>query len=304
MLKPAHTPKSAHSRAFLLAVLAGFALPLAAVAQDQSAATAGRRPRLSDEQRSQIQALRTQLDNGQLSPKDFATQVDAILGDQFAGPRWGRPGWGAAKMQNHLQRLADKLQLTDEQRTTARQIFNDARHQARVLHLEAMARMRLALTPEQRAQFDQLRAEHFSSLRGKGAAGQAAPNAATPGSVTPQNAAPGQPAPGPGAKGHGGAKGGDKGGWAAKSGKGPGFLGRLADQLQLTDDQRATMKSIRTETRDAVRTVFQGARQKFASELTPDQAQQLQDLKAQRHERAGGAKPQAPAATPGNGAGQ
>lgn len=205
----------------------------------------GGRGRLSEEQRAQIRALEAQLDAGALTPEQFAAQVDTLLGEPQRGGRWGR---------RIRERFVERLQLTEEQQTAARDIHTAARHEVRKLRIAALGRARLALTEAQREKLAALRTERFASLRDKDSGRHI-------GRRPPARRA--------------------------------AFMGRLATALELTDEQRTQMRSIRQELRNAVRAQHEAARDQFRALLTNEQKQTLEQMRGRlqrgRANRAGGA---------------
>ena len=88
---------------------------------------------------------------------------------------WGR-GMGAPR--DRMERMAQRLQLTEDQKTKVQQIFNDTRQQLDALRKEseprvqeirgqADERMKQVLTPEQWQQFQKMRDE-TRHRRGRG----------------------------------------------------------------------------------------------------------------------------------------
>lgn len=238
----------------------GWAIAGPPAAADDGVTSGGKvRPEVSVEERGQLKQLREQLDQGELTPQAFATQVDELLGDRFVGQgRSGRGAWRAALMRRMFARVADGLQLTDEQRAAARDSWQAARHRARVLALEGMASIRLTLTTEQRAQFDQLRAERFASLRQGDNAGAGREGRWVPGAFRQR----------------------------ARQ-----FFGRLAKHLQLTAEQKSHIQQVREGTKEGFRALWQDTRTGFQSLLTPEQAQKLEQLREQFRSRYSGRVP-------------
>jgi len=191
--------------------------------------TAAGRGRLSEEQQAQLRELEGQLDAGSLTPEQFAEKVDALLG---APPRGGRFA------QRIRDRVVARLQLSEEQRAAAQEIYAGLRHDVRKLRIAALARARLVLTEAQREKLAALRAERFASLRAEGADQHGRPLARL-----------------------------------------RAFAGRLADALELTDEQRVQMKSIRQELREAVRASNAAAREQFRALLTAEQQQTLDQMR-------------------------
>ena len=89
---------------------------------------------------------------------------------------WGR-GTGAPR--DRMERMAKRLQLTEDQKTKVQQIFNDTREQLDALRKEseprvqeirgqADERMKQVLTPEQWQQFQKIRDETRHRRGGRG----------------------------------------------------------------------------------------------------------------------------------------
>ncbi|MGE0479000.1 MAG: hypothetical protein AB7Q17_00890 [Phycisphaerae bacterium] len=221
----------------------------AKAAQGDASAPVG----LSDDERARIEEIRAQLDEGAISPEQFADQVDAILGDHFAeGAFAGQQFFGAAFGERIRQRVAERLALTEEQLAAAREIFARTHREIRRIMLQTMAEIRLVLTDEQRAEVDQLRGERFRALR-----------------QSP-----------------------DRGGWRpgrfrerARS-----FFERLAAELEITDAQREQIRVLREQLRDSVRAAHQAARDEFRALLTPEQLEILQQIETRVQERFGGSR--------------
>jgi Spy/CpxP family protein refolding chaperone len=90
---------------------------------------------------------------------------------------WRRPD---TKMtgQDHFEQMSERLQLSAEQKTQTRQIFDDTRAQLQALRREseprfaeirrqADERLRQVLTPEQWQQFQQMHEGHRNGRRGR-----------------------------------------------------------------------------------------------------------------------------------------
>jgi len=88
----------------------------------------------------------------------------------YRGLAWGRQG-------NRIDELAERLQLSDEQKTKVQEIFSDTREQLRAARQEmeprmteirrqADGRLQTVLTPEQWEKFQRLRDER--QRRGRG----------------------------------------------------------------------------------------------------------------------------------------
>ena len=211
---------------------------------------------LSADQLTQLQDLQGQLDRGEITPEEFAQHVQEIIGDiapgyafagmgMMGGPFAGPPG-GA---------IADLLQLTDAQQQQADDIFTRLHTDIAALRQAAQDQIRALLTADQLATLDELRAQN-TPLR------------------------PGMGMMGGGMMGMGGRLGG---GMLPPAGAGsdPGPLGRLADVLQLTDEQQAAIAQIHTDLRAAVKARHQQARDEFRAILTADQLAILDGIEAQ-----------------------
>lgn len=226
---------------------------------------------LSDEERSAIEALQTQLDDGEITAEAFAAGVDAVLGDIAPRAAFGGLGFFGHPFGHGPRRhVGEKLGLSDEQKAAAEQIFRDTHQQIRLLRLTALANIRLQLTEEQRAKLDELRAERFASIR------DGEPLA--PGALRERF--------------RGGPRGG---GHPFAGGNGEirervrGFFDRLATALNITDEQRTAIQAIRTQLRTDVQAAHQAARDQFKALLTAEQQEILAEIEARIEERFGAA---------------
>lgn len=307
----------------------------AALAQDATATAApapsGRGAflaQLTPDQRTQLKSLRDQLEAGDITADQFRTQVQSILGDiplppgagRHMGPggmrgefaRHGGPGrFGPDGMAPHA-RLAAELNLTDDQKTQAKAIFQQAHTDVKVLRSAALQSIRGLLTSDQQAIVDQFLANHpapgnpagagvsgndgVGTAATGGAAGvgsaapsttktlgkanaqaQLAPAAAADAAAQQQPVAAGAPLIGFGPHGHG-----------PGAGFGPQRFGMVRpllpppviQQLNLTDDQKASIKPIRETLTQSVKTRMDQAKTDFRALLTTDQQAQLDALKA------------------------
>lgn len=228
------------------------ALPEGGAGASEAGSVAGvdppaRRGRLSEEQRAQIRALEGQLDAGSLTPEQFAEQVDMLLGE---------PPRGGPAAQRIRGRIVSRLELTEQQQTQARDMYAAMRHEVRKLRLAALARARLVLTETQREKLDSLRAERFASLRGA-RAGAGSRNRREQDSA-----------------GRDGGRGPQRPLARVRE-----FAGKVAAALELTQEQRAQMKSIRRELRAAVRARHETAREQFRALLSDEQRQTLEQMR-------------------------
>lgn len=190
---------------------------------------------LSSEQLGQIEALQAQLTAGEITREAFQTQVQAIIGD--AAPNMAFAGFGFSGTPfgfgQHLDTAAP-LDLTDEQREQAREIFGRLHDDIRALRDQAHEDIRAVLTDEQRAILDEMQAG-----RGFGVFG---PPADMFGMMMSQRHGSGRP-----------------------------FFGRLSEALDLTDEQQELIETIREALRDAIEARHQQARDEFQAILTPEQ---------------------------------
>src|SRR5262245_27895473 len=67
----------------------GLAISGAALADGPATGPAGRKKGLTDDQKTQLKSLRSDLDAGKITSQQFATQVDGILGDRAGHGRFG-----------------------------------------------------------------------------------------------------------------------------------------------------------------------------------------------------------------------
>lgn len=206
---------------------------------------------LSAAEQDQLKDLRTQLDTGKITADEFATQVDTLLGDRpLPGPFARLHAFRGAMAHRSRQRVAERLNLTDEQRQAAKGVFQQTQRQVRVERIKARANMRLALTTEQRAKLDELRDGRFAALRGDQAAGAASRPAWRPGAIRERMGA---------------------------------FFNRLGDTLALTDQQKSQMRDLHQQVREQVKALHERAGEGFKALLTPEQLGLLEQWKQQHH---------------------
>src|SRR5262249_2852207 len=106
--------------------------------------------KLTPDQINQIQDLQSQLDAGKITPQDFETQVQAIAGD--AAPLFafgGARAFGSPFGHRMGTDLATLLNLTDDQKTQAQNIFTSAHTDIENLRTDANNKILAVLTPEQ-----------------------------------------------------------------------------------------------------------------------------------------------------------
>lgn len=158
--------------------------------------------------------------------------------------RRGGPGMGGHAPLGPMGRVADALELTDEQKAEIRAIMDEEMPAARE---KVEARVNGVLTAEQQEKLAALKAER-PERPGKGRKhGMRGPGGHAPG--------------GPGAR-----------------------LERMADALELTDDQKSQMREILDRAREEHRAEMQ---EKIDSVLTPEQQARAEELREQRRERMG-----------------
>lgn len=203
---------------------------------------------LTDAQRAQVQtimdsthtAMQARERQARSDFRAFLTPEQVTTLDQLkatSGP--GRPS-GLRRHRMEGAGLGDgPLQLTDEQKTQAKSIFTQLRTDMQKLHADSREQIRDLLTDEQKTQFDAAR-----PADGPGSMGKDGPRM------------------GPGGPGRGKMHGPS----AARRGDDHGaLLDRLSATLKLTDEQRASVKTILDNLRNAVRERVQQARTKSAT---------------------------------------
>lgn len=109
---------------------------------------------LSDEQRAQLDALRAQVEAGEITPEEAHDSAREIIGESGMMPPGGPGEFG--RQPGPGGRVFAELNLTDEQRTQAEAIREQAHADIKALHEAARAETRALLTEEQQALFDEL----------------------------------------------------------------------------------------------------------------------------------------------------
>jgi Spy/CpxP family protein refolding chaperone len=220
---------------------------------------------LTSEQTAQLTDLRNQLDAGQITQDDFAKQVRAIVGDGAPAFAFGDMGFGGGPMGmggSPADLLASALGLTDDQKTQAQDVFDRFQADLQGLQSDARGKFDAALTDAQRQQLTDLRNEHSASFgRPIGFGG--------PGGFGGFGGAPS--GGGPFGLGPHGPLGG---GWTS-GGNG------IADQLGLSDEQRAQTAQIQDDLKLALEARRQTADDELRKILTADQAAQFDTLQSQ-----------------------
>ena len=82
-----------------------------------------------------------------------------IIGMRSVGPPRspGHPDGRPAEMRRGFERMADELDLSEEQRRAIREIFKRSRHEIQQVTKESGEEIRQLLTEEQREEFDRMR---------------------------------------------------------------------------------------------------------------------------------------------------
>ena len=237
---------------------------------------------LTEEQQAQLDELQGQLDRGEITQEEFNQQANDLLGDMGSADAFAGGGMmGGPPPGDPMMRLAEELQLTDEQRQQADDIFARLHTDIEALHETEREQTEAVLTAEQLATLNELASQEPMPPppheRG------AEPMGPPPGEADPNMAFPGGPGghmgPPPGAFGPGGDMPPPPDTDGAGADLGP--LGRFADELQLTDEQTAAIAQIHADGRTAVEARHQQARDEFRAILTADQQATLDELEAQ-----------------------
>lgn len=200
---------------------------------------------LTEDQQSELRGLQGQLDSGAITEAEFEDQAQVIAG--FQGHMGGRPSLLGGRF--HEGPLTGDLALTEEQRTQAQEIFQAAHDDIKALRQTAQDDIyNNVLTDEQRATLDELRANHRPLMEGDDAAARGFGRG-----------------PGPG------------GGRGPAFGRRP-FRDRLAEALDLTDEQQTQIDEIRAQLREDVRARHEQAREEFRAILTDEQLAALDEF--------------------------
>lgn len=206
---------------------------------------------LTDDQILQFEDLQSRLDDDLISEDEFAAAVEGAIPDLAAGHGGcGRGNFGGPLGFGPGQRLANLLDLTDDQITQARDIYGRLRDDIEALRQAAHDDILALLTAEQQAILDDLfdredKADESNAL-GRGRPG------------------------GPDRPGR------------------PGFIrpGRMRwaqffiEVLDLTQEQQDQIRAIREALRDDVAARHQQARDEFRAILTPEQLNILDALES------------------------
>ncbi len=166
------------------------------------------------------------------------------------------------------------LSLTDDQRAQARDIFQRMHDDIQPLREQAHTDMRNVLTTEQQTAFDQFRANHPTGPEGFG------PPAGPFGGARPAGAMAGRfgGGMGPGFGGPPPMMGGEGEFQAQRQ----AMFEKLAEELGLTEDQKAQIKSIQETLHTAVEARRHQALDELKAILTAEQLAQLETIEANR----------------------
>lgn len=200
---------------------------------------------LSDDQRSQIEALQAQFDAGEITREEFIEQVKSIIGDALPNEPFVGFGFGGGPFGGHFGlRVGGYLDLTQEQVDAANEIFEKVHSDIADLRTQARDDILAVLTDEQRARLDEIVVGLFVGLPiGNGDNSTARRN------------------------GHGG--------FGFGFGRHGHAFDRFADALGLTDEQQMQIRDIRENLMDAIRARHEQARDEFLALLTPEQLAKL-----------------------------
>lgn len=247
---------------------------------------------LTDEQINQLKELRAQLQAGDISRDEFKKNVNEIIGDMplppMGGPggrggamRHGGPGGFSRGGEMPIGRIAARLGLSDDQKTQAQGIFKAAREDVKTQRRAAVQSVRALLTSDQQVIVDHFLSGHMRPAQTEAAA--EATNVGTSRVATGPRFGRG-PIGGPGH--HSGAPG-------VAGGVAPLLPPPLIAKLNLTDDQKASLKSVREGYQASAKARLEQAKSDFRSILTAEQASKLNELKdrQQRPGRMGRATP-------------
>ncbi len=204
---------------------------------------------LTEDQQSELRTLQGQLDSGSITEAEFEDQAQAIAG--LHGHMGGRPSLLGGRF--HEGPLTGDLALTEEQQTQAQEIFQAAHDDIAALRQAAQDDIyNNVLTDEQRATLDELRANHQPLMEDEAAGDDSAER------VFGRGFGPG-------------------GGRGPAFGRRP-FRDRLAELLDLTDEQQTQIDEIRAQLREDVQARHEQARDEFRAILTDEQLAALDEF--------------------------
>ncbi len=199
---------------------------------------------LTDEQIAELESLQAQLDAGEITSDEFMASVQEIIGDAGAGiPFAGFRFFGGPFVHRACSQDAAALELTEDQRAQAEEIFDSAHEDIDALREEAKDNIRALLTEEQLVLLDEM------PQRGDGPP-------APPGRLRGPSGPPGH-------------------------GDGRLACQQMYEDLDLTEEQWAAIETIREELRDAVIARHEQAREEFLAILTEEQLAILDELSPQ-----------------------
>lgn len=188
---------------------------------------------LTDEQLGQIEAFQARFQLGLMDRLEFGRQTREAMGDRaphraFAGFGFFGGPLGTA----HHGEIAGPLELTEEQRTAAREIYDALHADIHSLRDVAHEEIRALLTEEQQALLDERKSDAMDTM--------------------------------------------------SRAFRGPGrphrFARRLAETLELTEEQQTAIADIRETLRASVRERHEQAREAFLALLTPEQLALLEGI--------------------------
>lgn len=197
---------------------------------------------LTSEQTSEIEALQSQLDAGSIDSSEFAQQVREVLGDRAPNLAFGGFGFGGSPFGfGRGIGGTDPLDLSEEQRRQASEIFGQLHSGIADLRSAAHEEIQVVLTDEQLATLEAMRTERLhvrSSRFGRG-----------------------RPS-------------------GSRIGGGASFSDQFSNQLGLSEEQDASIEEIRRNLRASVMDRHTEAREAFIALLTPEQVALLDELEA------------------------
>lgn len=249
---------------------------------------------LTDAQRTQLKALRDQLQSGAITREQFRAQAKEILGDLPLPPNGpagrGFGGEGRFGPAEHLLRAAQQLDLTDAQKTQLKALMDQLHQDVKSQREAAVASALERLTPEQHAIVEKFKADHPGPgvARQMNAVAGSAENAIATAkgdasTAKAESAAPAHPdAPPPFLGGPRGGRHGQKGEVDAGPGQAPLIPPPIMSRLNLTDEQKAALKDVRDNFQTALKSRIEQAQADFKALLTADQAAMLETLRARR----------------------
>ena len=220
------------------------------------------------------------------------------------GGGWSGHGGGGAGRGARLQAMLTPLGLTADQTAKVRGVLSDMREKAeaagdnpdarRAAMKSGMDQLEAILTPDQKAKFEQERAQAraaggWGGGQGGAPAGPGGPGGGQGAPGASASSGGGAPAPSGSAEtgGQGGQAGGGPGGPGGGHGGGGGHMAAMLDNLGLTPEQKAKVDAILAAARqkaqgsDDPRSVMHDAFDQINAILTPEQKAKLEQARAQ-----------------------